>query len=62
VSWCLLLDKVERMTAAAVAAGDEEADLEEARHRLHLLMDEPIMLTPEQAETRELKVALGVGV
>jgi len=50
------------MTMAALAAGDEEADLEDARQRLRDLMESPIVLSPVQEQERELRLALGVGV
>jgi hypothetical protein len=57
----LLLEKVDAMTLAAMQAGDEGADFNVSRQRLHDLLNEP-MVRPAlyTTEERELRMAVGL--
>lgn len=62
VTWVLLLEKVDAMALAAMAAGAEEVDVFSARNHLREALDEPIVVqgvarTPEE---RDLREALGL--
>lgn len=63
VTWVLLLEKVDAMALAAMASGNEEADVFKARDHLCALMDEPLEIAQQTARTpeeRDLREALGL--